>query len=244
MKKLHYLLFTILGVISVSCSKDDHSRASHSASRLNRYLLAVPLADGRRAVETEAVEVPLKAARYPEGISSTYRAISVLNLDYVNSTKLINITKLTTNTVYDSIGDKNLQLKFGVGMLKMAGYPNGWSAHWNVLPYTECEDPLVMYSQQQNNVTIVLSKYCKRFGFELSPNQYNTFEFSAGFYTSMENAPVARVTQPVTTPSGARLFAVESEKPFNVIEIQYTGTSEGNHPYGFAIANIRYTLSE
>jgi hypothetical protein len=229
-------------MIGVSCSKDEQSRSGNSASRLNRYLLAVPLTDGRTAIEMEAGDTPLKGAKYSDGLNSTYREITILNLNYIKSTKLIDISKLPLNTVYDSIGDKNLQLKFGVGMLKMAGYPNGWTAHWNVLPYTECEDPPVLYSQQENHLTIVLSKYCTRFGFELSPNLTRTFEFSAGFYTSMENSPVARVTQSVTTPSGARLFAVESRKPFNVIEIQYTGTAGENNPYGFAIANIRYTL--
>lgn len=246
MKKLCHLLLGSLGilVISVSCSKDEKSRAEQPVSELKQYLLTVPLTDGRTAIAAEADDAPLTTAKHSNGLQNSYREITILNLDYINSTKLIDISKLTLNKVYDSIGDNNLKLKFGVGMLKMAGYPKGWTARWNVLPYTECEDPPVLYSQQQNNLTIVLSKYCTRFGFELSPNLTRTFEFSAGFYTSQENSPVARVTQMVTTPSGARLFAVESKKPFNVIEIQYTGNAEQSNPFGFAIANIRYTLCE
>jgi hypothetical protein len=245
MKKLSHLLVASFGIlmISVSCSKDEQPRLENSVSKLKRYLLTVPLSDGRTAVEMEANDEALKLTRHPDVMHNSYREITILDLDYVKSTKLIDISKLPLNTVYDSIGDKNLQLKFVGGLLKMAGYPNGWTAHWNVLPFTECEDPPVLYTQQQNHITIFLSKYCERFGFELAPNLTRTFEFSAGFYTSQENSPVANVTQMVTTPSGARLFAVESKKPFNVIEIQFTGSGIGqDHPYGFAIANIRYKL--
>lgn len=127
----------------------------------------------------------------------------------------------------------------------MPGYPRGWTAIWNSKPAVENEAPSVLYTRQQNQLTLHLSKYVTTFGFELAPNQYNAFPFTVGFYDSKENPQVAYLQDVAWTPEGAKLFAVSSQKPFNVVEIAFAGEGESaNHPYGFAISNIRYKLAQ
>jgi hypothetical protein len=224
-----------------SCSKNEQSTVEDIPIKLTKYQLSVPLTDGRASIELNAGVLESSKQSQKSSLNSP---IQILNPDqnYINSTTLMSIKNLKIGTQYTTVQDQKLKLSFGVPMLKMDQYPNGWNALWNVPPFVECERPQVLYSMQENHLSIILSKYCTVFGFELAPNLYNSFEFIGGFYTSKENSPVATVTRMVASPSGAQLFAVNSSKPFNNIEIQFSGIGSKENPYGFAITNLRYKL--
>jgi hypothetical protein len=130
--------------------------------------------------------------------------------------------------------------------MKADNSPFGWSAHWGYSPYVENENPDVLYSPTEVDITIVLSKPCIEFGLEASPNrQDRDYEigFYAGNYTFDDSAghPGA-ITR---TPSGARLIAVKSKKPFTVVTFCWVRHSSVDPwPSGVAIANIRYKLAK
>lgn len=222
-----------------ACSKKEQVAVPDLKERTTKLNLSVPLSDGRTSIELK--ESP------GLGLSGKNIHVSATNVfelpdkEYLKATCKISIENLTIGAVYDSVMDKRLTLRFRTGMKKYAPYPIGWSAKWNVKPFVEIESPSILYTMQQDHLTIMLSKPCTIFGFELTPNLLSTFDFTAGFYSSQQNSPLAQISQTVTTPSGARLFAAKSDVPFDVIEIQFNGNGS---PYGFAIANLRYKLSK
>jgi hypothetical protein len=124
--------------------------------------------------------------------------------------------------------------------------PGTWFSNWNSPPYVETKNPTVLLPEVIHQ-TLALSEKCYVFGFELSANQ-----------SAVNNKPVTyRVTyavgdQPgdvigyiensVSSPGGARLFAVESEIPFNRVTIDYSPNTENTGQD--AIANFRYVKSK
>jgi hypothetical protein len=124
--------------------------------------------------------------------------------------------------------------------------PGTWFSNWNSPPYVETNNPMVLLPQLVHQ-TLILSKNCYVFGFEMSAKQ-----------SSANNKPVTyRITyatgdQPgdvigyientVSSPAGARLFAVESEIPFNRVTIDYSPSTENNGQD--AMANLRYVINK
>ncbi len=234
---------TILGTIN-ACTKNEQVDHPPSVSETKRHQLSVPLEDGRTFIE---------AASNPAGrlisqqrpVISGFLKIPIPDESYLSSTTLIKIKNAGDFAVIDCIADKSLKVTFTNRVSRMPGYPSGWTAIWNRKPAVENEAPSVLYTRQQNRLTLQLSKYVTTFGFELAPNQYNAFPFTVGFYDSKENPQVAYLQDVAWTPEGAKLFAVSSQKPFNVVEIAFAGEGESvNHPYGFAITNVRYKLAK
>jgi len=230
-------------LLITSCQKNETPEVKASPDKTEFAKLGTPTEDGRTEVEIKTVNITARKVMAP--VPLAVNAYDNPEEKYTKGTCLLDFSKVPNRTTIDTLTDNILGVKFNTKMRKLNGYPNGWTAKWNVKPYVEHETPPVLYTIQKNVLSIVLSKPCTIFGFELSPNLYDTFEFTAGFYSRMENPPYARVTRQVTTPLGALLFAVESDKPFDNIEIQFTGDLNGDiHPYGFAIANIRYKLGK
>jgi hypothetical protein len=243
MKKCSFVIFCISTFLITSCSKNETPEVKANADKTESLKLATPAEDGRTAVEVKTSNITARKVMAPVPL-----AINVYDTPdekYIKGTCLLDFSKLPNHETIDTLTDKTLGVKFGTKMRKLNGYPDGWTALWGEKPHVEKETPPVLYTIQKNTLSIILSKPCTIFGFELTPNLYNTFEFTAGFYSRFENPPYARVTRQVTTPLGALLFAVQSDKPFDNIEIQFTGDLNGDvHPYGFAIANIRYKLGK
>jgi len=227
----------------MSCSKKEDAVRAEPKSSVEKHRLSVPLKDGRTFVETKAQSSRSISSVLPHGHPGKFSQIPQPDAQYLRSTTLMTLKKPAAFSIINCIADDQLKLTFVDSLIKMPGYPNGWTALWNEQPFVEKQSPTVLYTRQQNKLTILLSKYVRTFGFELAPNMYNTFSFSVGFYDSKYNPAVAALTQNATTPSGATLFAVRSEKPFNTIEISFAGNlNTGNHPWGFGIAHIRYAL--
>lgn len=245
MNTQHFSRIAVLATVLcfVACTKDEPAAKAEVATAQETKKLSVPLKDGRTHIAL--ADNALSRTSGASQASFLNRVTQILTPDdaYVNSTRLMDLSVLTSHYVTGSVEDKRLKLTFTDSVMMMPGYPNGWTALWNSKPFVEQDAPDVLYTQQRNRLTIQLSKYVETFGFELAPNLYDAYEFTVGFYDSKENPPVATLTQSAATPMGAKLFAVKSKRPFNVIEISFNGDNDSaNQPYGFAIANIRYIL--
>lgn len=231
-------------VVSASCTKNEQAPSPESVAEIKKYQLSVPLADGRKFIETKAQStVQLNKQQTPT--SSGFSQVQIPDEAYRKATTLMTIKNPGDFSIINCIADQSLKVTFTDSVKRMPGYPTGWTAVWNSKPNVEREAPAVLYTRQQNRLTLQLSKYVTTFGFELAPNLYDAYPFIVGYYDSRENPQVASLVEVASTPGGAKLFAVRSPKPFNVIEIAYAREGENiNNPYGFAIANIRYKLAK
>jgi hypothetical protein len=226
-----------------ACSKNDDVISKGKLAEPEKRLLSVALNDGRTYIVLNGVSQSKRVSTPQSPYANKFTIITSPDEAYLKSTTSISLEKPNDFSIISCIADKHLKLSFVDSLRKMPGYPHGWTALWNTRPSVEHESPTVLYTRQRNHLTIILSKYVEVFGFELAPNLNSSYEFIAGFYDSKQNPPLASVVQVATTPSGAKLFAIKSEKPFNVIEISFLGNQETeNHPFGFAIANLRYKL--
>ena len=243
-KILIALLGVCLSATLNSCKENEQVSTPETSAELKKYQLSVPLEDGRTFIEFKSQEKAQVSSRQTQSTSG-FNQISTPDQAYLSSTTRMGLTKPTNFSIINCVADQSLKLTFTDSVMKMPGYPNGWTAIWNTSPDAENQSPIVLYTRLQNRLTIQLSKYVKTFGFELAPNLYNAYPFAVGYYDSKENPQVAYLQEVATTPGGAKLFAVTSDKPFNVIEISYAlGGENISHPYGFAIANIRYSLAK
>jgi hypothetical protein len=245
MKTLKYVLISAVAMLAASCTKNEVSLVPEVIKEMKEYKLSVPLADGRKVISLGS-PLSTRQMNTPQNpFLNPFKQIQVPDSAYVCGTTIFKLQKKADFSIINCVADESLKLTFVDSVRQMPGYPAGWTALWSIKPNVEDESPTVLYTRQQNHLTILLSKYVTAFGFELAPNLYNTYRFSVGFYDSRENAPVASLEQEATTPSGAKLFAVHSPRPFNVIEISFSGNEETeDHPHGFAIASIRYRLAK
>jgi hypothetical protein len=246
MKKHFFTALTVLTILGAmnACMKNEQATSPETVAEMRRYQLSVPLEDGRKFIEKKVKPiVQLNAQQSP--ITSGFLQIKLPDEAYRNGTRLMTIKHPADFSMINCIADNTLKITFTDSVRRMPGYPTGWTAVWNSKPEVEREAPAVLYTRQQNRLTLQLSRYVTKFGFELAPNLYDLYPFSVGFYDSKENPQVAYLQEVASTPGGAKLFAVSSQRPFNVVEIAFAGEGENvNSPYGFAIANIRYKLAK
>ena len=185
---------------------------------------------------------------YQEPVSPSVNILTPTT-EYINETCKFDFSHLPTGTTYTQVNNKNLNMAFiGSTVMRMKPImdPFGWPAHWGYSPNVENEVPEVLFSSNSEIVLLVLSKPVTEFGFEIAPNQQNTdfiFSASVGNYRYDDSKGHPSVT--VKTPSGAKLLAVKSTKPFTVLTINQVRTSSADpHAGGFAMANIRYKLAK
>lgn len=178
--------------------------------------------------------------------------------EYLQKTTKVDLSYMAEASVTRVVGNSEFSIYIDpdwvqYGVRKLSNGPKGWWTHWNYSPYTESENPIVLFPVDHrygkiknplNGISLSLSKSVKTFGFEIAPNStgkdvkilvvYNDFG-------SYRGQTMFTVTQTISSPSGARLIAVKSAVPFHYVNItlqdqQYT-------PQGFAIANLRYELA-
>ncbi len=163
----------------------------------------------------------------------TITAISNPNAAYVGSTALIDISGLGFLSQNGSISDATQTVTFSATMQKRGPVPSGW-ATWSSPPFSETGNPHVLFSNFQNSRTLTLSLPTSTFGFELEPNLFATFSFTATFFSG--GSPVGSITRSVAGAAGARLFAAQSlSGPIDRVDITVVG-----NPSGFSIARVRY----
>jgi hypothetical protein len=131
--------------------------------------------------------------------------------------------------------------------LKLQPGPEGWNSEWGKAPQVESSSPEVLYVKYQSYLvmTIYLSKPCTEFGLEIAPDHRNfdhlvNVDFGLYFY----GGTGGNVWMNTKSPSGARLVALKSKRPFTTVSIWQNDGLNDTPARAFAIANIRYKLAE
>lgn len=174
-----------------------------------------------------------------------FKAIDTICSTYINYVSQVDLFGVDPETFAHQIGYFPrivVRWEGDYGFYLRLPEPGTWFANWNSPPYVETKNPTVILPELVHQ-TLILSKDCYVFGFELSAKQ-----------SSVNNKPVTyRITyavgdQPgdvigyientVSSPGGARLFAVKSEIPFNRVTIDYSPNTENKGQV--AMANFRY----
>ena len=198
-----------------------------------------------------------------KGVSQTpltYLMIPVPSAKYLKETTLVDISTLVAGSFYQQISSKDLNISFydGFGestlsMQKLGAKSSlyGWNSTWNRLPFVENTQPEVLYtSDPRGEFTMVLSKPCIEFGFELAPsikNKNTNFRVTYGTDNWKWDDSSGHI-ETITTvnPSGSRLFAIKSTKPFTRVTVMWRDYAYAYdyEPKGSAIANLRYKLAK
>ena len=184
--------------------------------------------------------------------------IDTVCAEYLEKTKKVDLSYIPDGQVNHIFGKGDFTFYADpdfvrAGLRKLSPGPKGWWAHWNYSPYTESENPIILFALDRrygtknptNSMSIDLYRPVKTFGFEIAPNEtgkdikvlvtYNNFG-------SYRGQTMFTVEQTISSPSGARLIAVKSNEEFNYVNIELVGYQ---YPAkGFAIANIRYNKGE
>jgi hypothetical protein len=185
------------------------------------------------------------------------KVIDTICADYLKKTVKFDLSTLADGGVTNLIRVKGNAIDtdpdFREGVFKKLSHGlNGWWTHWNYSPYTESENPIVLYPISRlstevlyplNTMSIALRHEVRTFGFEIAPNATGkdievavTYKNSGADYRW---PPLFEVHQTISSPSGARLIAVTSNVAFGYIEIAISGAEVNVRNKGFAIANIR-----
>jgi hypothetical protein len=261
MKKicLNLVMPVIIGMVILSCSKEEaivvDSSANAALSTLaEQYSVNSPFDEGVLGIDPDIVldlptepESPTRPPRPPFQIYETPTQ------NYKDSTSSFDVSQLETHKTYHKIQNEKLSIAFfdtdgtPARVLKLNPGAEGWNANWGNMPYVESINPEVLYIKVKAYLvtTIHLSKPVTEFGLEIAPDHQNfdhllNVDFGSWHY----GATAGIVWSRTKSPSGARLFAIKSCRPFTTVFIwQYDGSDEVP-ARAFAIANIRYKLAE
>jgi hypothetical protein len=194
------------------------------------------------------------------GVSQTpllFLIIPVPSANYVKETTLVDLSTLVAGTFYQQITVKDLNIAFydtygetPLSMQKLKGKATlyGWNSDWNRLPFVENIQPDVLYtSDSRGEFSILLSKPCTEFGFELAPSIKNkNTNFRVQYGKSGDDSSGRIETLTTFTPSGSRLFAIKSAQPFTSVRVSWAdyAYADDYEPKGSAITNLRYKLAK
>lgn len=186
------------------------------------------------------------------------KLIDTVCAEYLQSTKKLGFSNLREGAFINKFGNNEFKItadhEFNdSGFSRVTNGPKGWWTHWNYSPYTESEYPEVMFARNRwggtvrgvSSMTLVFSRSVKIFGFEIAPNVTGKdFKVVVRYpeTPTYRGRTLFAVEQTISSPSGARLIAVKSDREFSFIEINVEGM--GYQEGGFAISNIRYALAE
>jgi hypothetical protein len=170
-------------------------------------------------------------------LAATFTTVSEPDGTYLSTTAKSDFAGLDNFTQVTSVSDGTLEAAFSTEMSKrQAGVTGGGWAYWGALPAVESTTPAVLYTQGADTLSIVLSQPVAMFGFELEPNWFDTYNFTAEFRRS--GATVGTVTRLITSNQVALLFAASSDA--GIDEVVITSDVEFGD---FAIAQLRYQLT-
>jgi hypothetical protein len=252
-----YLFFAFLLIFS-GCAKNEESLSVPITSASDDYVTIDNQPTPKPGVEpSDPVPAPAEATDQPE-IHKSFVAIENPTKAYLSETCLFDISKMELGALYHQVNNKNINIGFFWlfgGATRVQRFHNsatpswGWDTHWGYSPYVESERPDVLFSEDDQYLVLAFSKPCIEFGVEVSPNiHYAAQLFNANFGDFIFDSSSGHVSQRLKTPSGARLFAVKSTKPFSVVAISFAfehGSPDFiSTPSGYAIANIRYKLAK
>jgi hypothetical protein len=182
------------------------------------------------------------------------KLIDTVCSEYLEATKKLDFSGLKEGKYVTRFGNSDLTINTDPdfirrGVVKLSNGPKGWWTHWNYSPYTQSEHPEVLFAKDRNGYTVnsidlAFSNEVKFFGFEIAPNVLGKDVKIVVQYKewSTYRAPTMfQVEQTISSPSGARLIAVKSEKPFAMVMITLA-SGQDIKDSGLAISNIRYAF--
>jgi hypothetical protein len=209
-------------------------------------------------LETSVVKTEVKDYVPPtvENLYGKYfKAIDTICPAYLKLTTKIDITGLQDNVSYGQITDGILVLtqpkdgEYQGSFDKHNPTTTGWWKSWDISPYVEMNNPHnlgLSGNTLYEGMQILLSKKCYVFGIEVGSLLHRVekrpIRFSVAYYNKdviPNGDPIGFVHQVITWPSGARLFAIKSDVPFDRIRIGYNYSS-ADPVRAVSIANIRY----
>lgn len=267
MKRLNEVLGTLFAICMMlnSCAKNEESISKMEATDTMVY--TNPSQPGSKPGVEPPDPIPLPATHPDVGgpVDTLYDVIQNPTAAYIKETCLFDISKMEAGSYYHQVNNKDINIGFfGIenvrigdairsGAIRFTNIPGssfGWHELWNYPPYVERERPEVLFSSASYGggfLVLAFSKPCIEFGFELSPNlQGLEHLYDVYFGNFVFDGSAGHAAQMIKTPSGARLFAVKSTKPFSVVTIAYDLSSYLDYPLvplGLALANIRYKLA-
>jgi len=258
-------MFVVLGIMIISCSKDEGSVAKPDEKLETTTKAAVtqeysntfkgPWQPGSTKPGTiyfpPPPDDPWNWPNYPS------TRILTPTKAYLEETCLVDVSNLENGKTYTELTNGKLTMGFFESpydgdsrykVLKLkSNDPTQWNSTWGVSPYVESQNPDVFYAGiGRDNLVIYFSRPLIEFGFEVAPNRKNGDHSIAASYGDWlfdgakgGSGAVAR------SPNGARLVAVKATKPFTMVMINL-----GDHPTqdipaeGIAMSNFRYKLAK
>jgi hypothetical protein len=150
---------------------------------------------------------------------------------YLAGTDKVDFSALADFTSVTSVTDGVQTVTFDETLEKRQ-VPNTWGT-WSSPPFSESPTPAVLFNPFDSTLTLTLSQPSEVFGFELEPNAFGFYTYTAEFFSGAVS--LGSITQTVEGFAGARLYAASTE-PITRVEIS------GEDSSGFAIAQLRYAI--
>lgn len=192
-----------------------------------------------------------------------FKSIPFVCPEYLTYTTKIDISNLQNKKSYTRLSDGYLDITIkeesgdNNGLIKYGPTNTGWWKAWGPPGYVESNNPTILH-HLQGAITLVLSKKCYAFGFELGGQLKRNLPviFGANFYDS-DMSPgsqcelyladrgclLGALEISIPPENGAHLFAIKSDTAFDRITIHYyVEWDEG--PCAYAITNIRYITNK
>jgi hypothetical protein len=133
-----------------------------------------------------------------------------------------------------SLTDGTETVSFSQTMTAATPPSGGWS-NWGSPPNTESNTPRVLFNSSIDSVTLSLTTAAVAFGVEMEADIFGTDNLTAKFYDGANL--LGTISQSVTTPSGALLFAASTNQAFTSVVLSTPGGG-----LGIGIAEVRYAL--
>ena len=153
---------------------------------------------------------------------------------YLAGTDKVDFSGLADFTSVTSVTDSVQTITFDQTLEKRQ-VPNTWLT-WSAPPFSESSTPAVLYNPFESTLTLTLSQPSEVFGFELEPNAFGAYTYTAEFFSGAVS--LGSITRTVEGLAGARIYAASTE-PITRVEIS---GAPGEDSLGFAIAQLRYAI--
>ena len=122
----------------------------------------------------------------------------------------------TTTSLTDGIETVNFSQT-----MTAATVPGGGWSNWGSPPNTESNTPRVLFNAAIDTVTLSLSTPAATFGVEMETDLFGTNTLMAKFFDGANL--VGTISQSVTTPNGALLFAASTSQVFTSVVLSTPG---------------------
>jgi N-acetylneuraminic acid mutarotase len=221
---------------SAGCTySDDQSTKTRTATaQCGNAGAAVPEGWHLRVQPSEAAPPQAESGKALSTTSAALVPIVAPDAGYLGSTLKIDLTSLPEFSTHTSVSTGVQTISFS-STLERLQVPDSWGS-WSSPPESESATPAVLWSQFANSLVLTLARPASVVGFELEPNIFDVFTFTASFYSAGQF--VGSMTRSVSGSFGASLFAFRSDGP----QLDQVSITTDDQPEGFSIAQLRYSV--